>query len=113
MRFLLRIIGLAFTIWGIYLLGHNIIFTTNAYPYWFKGIAADISVLTLMSGIITLIYAPRSAKELGWILVSVAIILILVSSRAILQPTSLWELFISFLMISGGYRLLITGRFPF
>ena len=97
----------------IYFLGHNIIFTTNVYPYWWRGIAADASILALMSGITTLIFAPSSARDLGWILVVLAVVLIFLSSRAILNPTSLWEFFLSFTMIVGGYRLLTTGRSTF
>ncbi|MDJ0620690.1 MAG: hypothetical protein QNJ63_28810 [Calothrix sp. MO_192.B10] len=113
MRLLLRLLGFGFLIWGIYFLGQNIIFTTNPYPYWWRGIAADGSILALMSGIIILIFAPRGVKDLGWICVTVAIALIFLSSRAILNPTSLWQFFLSFTMIAGGYQLLSTGRLPF
>jgi hypothetical protein len=59
-----------------------------------------------------LIFLPRSAKNLGWILVTTAIVLVFLSSRAILNPTSLWQFFLSFALIAGGYKTLTTGRLP-
>ena len=52
MGFLLRIVGFGLLILGIYLVGENIFFTTNVYPYWWRGISADISVLALTSGVL-------------------------------------------------------------
>jgi hypothetical protein len=49
------------------LVGQNIIFTTNAYPYLWRVIAAEISVLALTIGVMILIFSPRSMKNLGWI----------------------------------------------
>ncbi len=113
MRLFLRLLGLGFIIWGIYILGQNIIFTTNPYPYWWRGIAADGSIVTLMSGILILIFAPRNLKNLGFIFITAAIALVFMSSKAILNPTSLWQFVLSFTMIAGGYQTLITGRSPF
>ena len=110
MRLFLRLLGLGFIIWGIYILGQNIIFTTNPYPYWWRGISADGSIIALMSGILILIFAPRSMKNVGFICVAVAIALIFISSKAILNPTSLWQFCLSFTMMAGGYQTLITGR---
>ena len=66
MGFLLRIVGFGLLILGIYLVGENIFFTTNVYPYWWRGISADISVLALTSGVLLLVFAPGSMKDLGW-----------------------------------------------
>lgn len=119
MSLLWRIIGFGLLILGIYFVGQNIIFTTNVYPYWWRGIAADISVLALTIGVMILIFFPRDMKNLGWIpifigiiLVFIGIILVFMSSRAILNPTSLWQFFLSLIFMSGGYRMFITGRLP-
>ncbi|WP_413171718.1 hypothetical protein [Anabaena azotica] len=112
MGFLLRILGFGLLILGIYLVGQNIIFTTNVYPYWWRGIAADTSVLALTIGVMILIFFPRSMKNLGWIPVVMGIILVFMSSRAILNPTSLWQFFLSLVLMSGGYKMFITGRLP-
>jgi hypothetical protein len=112
MGFLLRVMGFGLVIWGIYFLGRDIVFTTNVYPYWWRGIAADASVLALMGGVLMLVFLPREAKNLGWIPVTVGIVLVFLSSRAILNPTSLWQFFVSFASIAGGYQLLTTGRLP-
>ncbi len=112
MRFFLRVLGFGLVILGIYFLGKDIVFTTNVSPYWWRGIAADASVLSLMLGVLMLVFLPSAEKNLGWIPVTVGIVLVFLSSRAILNPTSLWQFFVSFAMIAGGYRLLTTGRFP-
>jgi hypothetical protein len=112
-RFLLRIVGFGLLILGIYWLGQNIFFTTNAYPYWWRGISADISVLSLTLGVIMLCFFPGSMKNLGWIAVSVGILAVFISSRAILNPTSLWEFFRSLMCIGCGYKMFTTGYSPF
>ncbi|WP_353932669.1 hypothetical protein WJM97_08815 [Okeanomitos corallinicola TIOX110] len=112
MGFLLRILGFGLLILGIYFVGQNIIFTTNVYPYWWRGIAADTSILALSIGVMILIFFPRGMKELGWIPVVMGIILVFMSSRAILNPTSLWQFFLSLILMSGGYKMFITGRLP-
>ena len=95
MRFLMRIAGFGLLILGIYLVGKNIFFTTNVYPYWWRGIAADISVLALTLGVLMLVFFSESMKNLGWIAISVGIMAVFISSRAILSPTSLWQFFLS------------------
>ena len=87
-------------------------FTTNVSPYWWRGIAADASVLALMAGVLMLVFLPGDAKNLGWIPVTVGIVLVFLSSRAILNPVSLWQFFLSFALIAGGYRMLTSGRLP-
>jgi len=113
MGFLLRIVGFGLLILGIYLVGENIFFTTNVYPYWWRGISADISVLALTSGVLLLVFAPGSVKDLGWTAVAVGIMAIFISSRAILNPTSLWQFFLSLICIASGYKMLTTGYLPF
>ncbi|ASC69474.1 hypothetical protein XM38_004010 [Halomicronema hongdechloris C2206] len=111
MRFLMQLIGLALMLLGIYFLGKNIFFTTNVSPYWWRGIAADASIFLLVGGIFLLILMPLGfLKNLGWVLVAAGILCIFVSSRAILNPTSLWQLFLSMISMTVGYRLLATGR---
>jgi len=105
-------LGFGVLMWGIYFLGRDIYFTTNVYPYWWRGIAADASVLALMAGVLMLVFLPRHSKNLGWIPVIVGIVLVFLSSRAVLNPVSLWHFFLSFTLIAGGYQLLITGRLP-
>ena len=113
MRVLLKAIGFGLLIWGIYVLGQDIIFTTQSYSNWWSSIAADGSVLALMAGVLLLVFLPKRDKHLGWILVTVGIVLVFLSSRAILNPVSLWQFFLSFALIAGGYKTMTTGRLPF
>jgi hypothetical protein len=110
MRLFLRLIGLALLLAGVYFLGQNIYFSTNVYPYWWRGIAADFSILSLTLGILMLFVLPRSDKALGWVVLGIGIFLIFLSSRAILNPTSLWQFCLSMASFVGGYQLFTTGR---
>jgi uncharacterized membrane protein HdeD (DUF308 family) len=112
MRLLVQLIGLALMLLGIYFLGRNIFFTTNVSPYWWRGVAADASIFLLCGGICLLVFMPLGImKQLGWVFVAGGIVCIFISSRAILNPTSLWQFFVSMISITFGYRLLATGRF--
>ncbi|NMF84370.1 hypothetical protein [Nodosilinea sp. P-1105] len=111
MRFLTYLLGIALILLGVYFLGNNIIFTTRAYPWW-RGVAADLSVLSLCVGVFALVFLPSSLKDLGWLAVAFGIVCVFVSSRAILNPTSLWQLFLSLTSMGFGYKLLMSrGRY--
>lgn len=105
-----RLLGLALLIIGIYFLGQNIVFTSNIYPYWWSGVAADASILLLTTGILMFFILPRSYKDLAFIAIAIGIIAIFFSSRAILEPTSLWQFVVSLGSFIGGYQLFTTGR---
>ncbi len=53
---------------------------------------------------------PRNNKEFAWIAIAIGIMAVFLSSRAILQPTSLWQFVISLASFTGGYQLFTTGR---
>ena len=112
MRLLIKLIGFALLLWSVYLLGHNIFFTTNVSPYWWRGIAADASVVFLAMGVLVLVFLPDEFKQIGWILTAIGILSVFMSSRAILNPTSLWEFFIAFIVMALGYKMFSTGRVP-
>jgi hypothetical protein len=105
MRFFSYILGLALILLGIYFLGKNIIFTTQAYPWW-RGIAADLSVISLCIGVFALVFLPSSMKSLGWVAVAFGVVCVFASSRAILNPTSLWQFFLSLTAMGFGYKML-------
>lgn len=112
MRTFIKLIGFSLLMFSIYLLGHNIIFTTNISPYWWRGIAADASVICLSIGVLSLVFLPDEFKELGWVSTAAGILFVFASSRAILNPTSLWEFFLAFMVMAIGYKLFSTGRVP-
>ncbi|MEL7315701.1 MAG: hypothetical protein AAFN08_12185 [Cyanobacteria bacterium J06559_3] len=112
MRALYFIIGIALMLLGVYFLGKNILFTTHAYPWW-RGIAADLSILSQCVGTFMLTFLPGDAKLFGWVAISVGIVCVFMGSRAILSPTSLWQFFVSFTAMSFGYKLMTSRRNPF
>jgi len=112
MRPFIKLIGFCLLMFSIYLLGHNILFTTNVSPYWWRGVAADASVFFLAIGVLSLVFLPNEFKEIGWISMAIGILSVFISSRAILNPTSLWEFFLAFMVMAIGYKLFSTGRVP-
>ncbi|AMA10324.1 hypothetical protein [Picosynechococcus sp. PCC 73109] len=108
MKFLGKLIGLGLILLGIYFLGKNIFFTTGGYGW--RGVAADLAVMTLAGGVVSLFILPKDNRVLGWILIGASILLIFAGGRAILTPVSLWQLFISLASMTSGYQLLRTGR---
>ncbi len=112
MKILVKIVGICLILFGIQTLGQNIFFTTNVYPYFWKGLAADVSVISLMIGTIMLVTLPKDLKNLGWTPVMIGIVAVFISSRAILSPTSLWQFFISFMAFTIGYQMATKGRLP-
>ncbi|MEL7350691.1 MAG: hypothetical protein AAF171_18040 [Cyanobacteria bacterium P01_A01_bin.116] len=112
MRAFIKLIGFCLLLFSVYLLGHNIFFTTNVSPYWWRGVAADASVILLAIGILCLVFLPTEFKEIGWVSTALGILMVFLSSRAILNPTSLWEFFLSFMVMAIGYKMFATGRVP-
>jgi hypothetical protein len=109
MRVFNYLVGLALIMLGIYFLGKNIIFTTSAYPWW-RGIAADLSVISLCIGVFALVFLPPPMRPVGWVAVAFGIVCVFASSRAILNPTSLWQFFLSLMAMGFGYKLLSRRR---
>ena len=110
MRSIFRLIGLALLMAGVYFLGQNIHFSTNPYPYWWRGVAADGSILFLTVGVLMFFVLPIRDKTLSGVVLAIGILLIFMSSRAILNPTSLWQFVLSLASFIGGYQLFTTGR---
>ena len=53
---------------------------------------------------------PSRDKILSGVAIAIGIILIFASSKAILNPTSLWQFVLSLASFVGGYQLITTGR---
>ena len=114
MKILGKLLGLGLILLGVYFLGKNIFFTTGGYGYSFwRGISADLAVMTLAGGVTCLFALPSEHKTLGWFLIGGAILLIFAGGTAVLAPVSLWQLFISLGSMSAGYQLIRTGRINF
>ncbi len=94
---------------GVYFLGQNIYFTNNVYPYWWRGVAADTSILFLTAEVLMFFVLPRAIKSWAGIAIAIGIVAVFFSSKAILQPTSLWQfvsLFFPWLVLQGDISYL-------
>lgn len=109
MRIVNALLGIALILLGIYFLGKNIVFTTHASPWW-RSIAADVSVIALCIGVFALVLLPPPLRSFGWVAVVFGIVCVFASSRAILNPTSLWQFFLSLMAMGFGYKLLSHRR---
>jgi hypothetical protein len=113
MNSLLRAIGFGLLLFGIYFVCRNIVLTTHFYTYGWQGISAKASILAILSGIFMLVFLQRGAKDWGWISVIAGVVLFFLSSRAFINPMSLWQFLLSFASIAAGYKMMTTGRSPF
>ncbi|WP_319419151.1 hypothetical protein [Pleurocapsa sp. FMAR1] len=109
MRLFARLLGLGLLLLGVYFLGQNIYFTNNIYLYWWRGVAADTSILFLTAGVLMLFVLPRAIKSWAGIAIAIGIVAVFLSSKAILQPTSLWQFVLSLASFTGGYQLFTKG----
>lgn len=108
-----KLIGLCLLIAGIYLLGQNIILATHYSPYLWRDIPAAASVLAIMGGVISLLFFQGTVGNFGWILLIVGVVLVFLSGGVILRPTSLWQFFLAFAALAGGFQLVTQGRVRF
>lgn len=106
-----KLVGILLFVAGIYFLSQNIIFATT-YPYY-RSIPAIGSVLSIIAGIIVLVFFRRETDNLGWILLGIGIVLVFLSGGVVLKPTSLWSFFVCFGALAVGYKLLNEGRVRF
>ena len=109
----IRLIGIFLMLLSVYYLGQNITFITQSSPFWWSGIAANFSVFCLTGGVIGFFFLPKDAKFIGWVLIILGIVFVFLSSRAILQPTSLWQFFVSIVCFVAGFKLFTIRRFRF
>ncbi len=107
------IFGIIFMLTSIYCLGQNIQFSTHYYYNWWQKLPAAGSVISLMLGVSSLTFWRRELGNFGWIFIAIGIVLVFLSSRVILQPTSLWTFFVAILAFVSGYQLLTSGRIRF
>ncbi|HEY9783553.1 MAG TPA: hypothetical protein V6D09_25880 [Leptolyngbyaceae cyanobacterium] len=108
-----RLLGFILIIAGIYFLGQNIIFATTFFPYGYRSLPALGSVLSIIAGVITLVFFPRGTGNLGWFFLGIGIVLVFLSGGVILRPTSLWNFLVSFTALAVGYKLINERRFRF
>jgi hypothetical protein len=112
-RLLIKLTGLILLFTGLYFLGKNIIFASGYYSYFYRSLPATGSVLAIMGGVFSLVFFRRQTGNLGFILLSIGIVLVFLSGGVILQPTSLWNFLVSFTALAVGYKLLNEGRINF
>ena len=107
------LLGFILIIAGIYFLGQNIIFATIFFPYGYRSLPALGSVLSIIAGVITLVFFPKVTNNLGWIFLGSGIMVVFLSGGVILKPASLSNFVVSFTALAVGYKLINERRFRF
>ena len=105
-----KIFGLLLMVVGVYFLSQDIIVTTHSSSYWWRWIPADLSILAIMGGVISLTFFQRQLGGFGWILLVIGVVLVFLSGGLILRGMPLWDFIVAFAAIGGGYSLMTTGR---
>jgi hypothetical protein len=105
MRSLIKLAGFALLIAGVFFLSENIILGNC----WLRDIRATGSVLSFGGGILALT-CSRETSNMGWLAITVGIVLAFASGCIHIMPITLWYFFLAFLSLSAGYQMYTTGR---
>lgn len=100
-----KIVGLALMLGGIGFLSSSVVLGTFTIMY----LPAMSSVLLVIAGVLTLTYG-RDNRNLGWILITVGIVMAFASGGIVLQSMTLLSFLLAFSAISAGYQLFSDGR---
>lgn len=100
-----KIVGLALMLGGICFLSSSIVLGTFTIMY----LPAMSSVLLVIAGVLTLTYG-RDNHNLGWILITVGLVMAFASGGIVLQSMTLLSFLLAFGAISAGYQLFTDGR---
>ncbi|MBD2126162.1 FHA domain-containing protein [Microcoleus sp. ZQ-A2] len=100
-----KFIGLALMLGGIAFLSSSVVLGTFTVMY----LPAMGSVLLVIAGVLTLTYG-RDSRNLGWILITVGVVMALASGGIVLQSMTLLSFLLAFGAISAGYQLFTAGK---
>jgi hypothetical protein len=111
MRLIRQFLGVILFLLGIYVIGKDIVFTTQVSFYWWQRIPATGSVLSLLGGLWVLFNTRRRNHWIGWSLIGLGVALVFLSSGIVLRPVTLWAFLLSFFLIFAGQKLMTARRF--
>lgn len=100
-----KLIGLALMLGGIAFLSSSVVLGTFTILY----LPAMGSVLLVIAGVLTLTYG-RANRNLGWILITVGVVMAFLSGGIVLQSMTLLSFLLAFGAISAGYQLFTAGK---
>jgi hypothetical protein len=100
-----KFIGLAFMLGGLAFLSSSVVLGTFTIMY----LPAMGSVLLVIAGVLTLTYG-RSNRNLGWILITIGVVMAFASGGIVLQSMTLLSFLLAFGAISAGYQLFTAGK---
>ncbi len=111
MRLLRQFLGVILFLLGIYVVGRDIVFTTQVSYYWWQRIPATGSVLSLLGGLWILFNTRQRHHFMGWSLIGLGVVLVFLSSGIVLRPVTLWAFLMSFGLMFAGHKLMTVRQF--
>lgn len=102
---LTKFLGLALMLGGLAFLSSSVVLGTFTILY----LPALGSVLLVIAGVLTLTYG-RANRNLGWILITVGVVMAFLSGGIVLQSITLLSFLLAFGAISAGYQLFTDGK---
>ncbi len=108
-----RLIGFGLFLFGFWFLGQNIIFYSSFNWFSFTGLLSGASILLLLAGVCTLVFGNRATRNQGIVMLIFSIILIFLSGRVYITPTSLAEVFLGVAAMIIGGNLTLKGESEF
>jgi hypothetical protein len=103
--FFTNFLGLALMLGGLAFLSSSVVLGTFTIMY----LPAMGSVLLVIAGVLTLTYG-RANRNLGWILITVGVVMAFLSGGIVLQSMTLLSFLLAFGAISAGYQLFTAGK---
>ncbi|HEY9612606.1 FHA domain-containing protein, partial [Allocoleopsis sp.] len=100
-----KLVGLALMLGGLAFLSYSVVLGTFTILY----LPAMGSVLLVIAGVLTLTYG-RANRNLGWILITVGVVMAFLSGGIVLQSMTLLSFLLAFGAISAGYQLFTAGK---
>lgn len=100
-----KLLGLGLMLGGLAFLSSSVVLGTFTILY----LPALGSVLFVIAGVLTLSYG-RANRNLGWILITVGVVMAFASGGIVLQSMTLLSFLLAFGAISSGYQLFTSGK---
>lgn len=100
-----KLVGLALMLGGIGFLSSSVVLNTFTIMY----LPAMSSVFLVIAGVLTST-SGRDYRNLGWILITVGIVMAFAGGGIVLQPITLLAFLLALGAISAGYQLFTDGR---
>lgn len=110
---LIRLLGVLLFMLGIYLFVRDISIVNECqslFCYEWQNLAASGSVIACMGGVLSVFVFQRRTTTLGWLLLSLGVLLVYLSGGMLLKPIGMLTFIASFTAMAYGHQLMKRRR---